>query len=136
VAPAAGKVIARVAPMLGMLPDIKDAPEINQALAIPLEPGRPPGAVARGPGMTVLPTDAAAKSISGTSHPDLTVPATMLPPAISRPARDIRRETKAAPRPADHARVLASSPQAGARPVSPIASVSVSPVAATAVAAR
>ena len=43
-APAAGRVIARMAPMEGMLPDIKDAPEINQALYIPLQPGRPPGA--------------------------------------------------------------------------------------------
>ena len=40
-APAAGRVIARVAPMLGMLPDIQDAPTINQALFIPLQPGRP-----------------------------------------------------------------------------------------------
>src|SRR5271166_2244631 len=47
-APAAGRVIARIAPMLGMLPDIVDAPAINQALYIPLEPGRPAGA-ARGP---------------------------------------------------------------------------------------
>ena len=49
-APAAGRVIARMAPMMGLLPDIQDAPEINQALSIPLEPGRPPGAPARGPG--------------------------------------------------------------------------------------
>ena len=47
-APAAGRVIARIAPMLGMLPDIQDAPAINQALYIPLQPGRPAGA-ARGP---------------------------------------------------------------------------------------
>ena len=40
-APAAGRVIARVAPMLGMLPDIQDAPQINQALYIPLQPARP-----------------------------------------------------------------------------------------------
>jgi len=45
-APAAGRVIARMAPMEGMLPDIKDETEINQALYIPLEPGRPPGAPA------------------------------------------------------------------------------------------
>ncbi len=50
VAPAAGKVIARIAPMMGMLPDLANMPAINQALAIPLEPGRPPGAPARGPG--------------------------------------------------------------------------------------
>ncbi len=35
-APAAGRVIARIAPMLGLLPDIQDAPAINQALFIPL----------------------------------------------------------------------------------------------------
>ncbi len=40
-APAAGKVIARAAPMLGLLPDIEHAAEINAALAIPLEPGHP-----------------------------------------------------------------------------------------------
>ena len=53
VAPAAGKVIARIGPMLGLLPDVKDAPQINQALFIPLQPGRPAGAVARGPGGNV-----------------------------------------------------------------------------------
>src|SRR5262249_61948721 len=44
-APAVGRVIARIGPMLGMLPDIVDAPAINQALHIPLQPARPP----RGP---------------------------------------------------------------------------------------
>jgi cell division protein FtsI (penicillin-binding protein 3) len=43
-APAAGRVIARIAPMLGLLPDLQDAAEINQALYIPLQPTRPPGA--------------------------------------------------------------------------------------------
>jgi cell division protein FtsI (penicillin-binding protein 3) len=43
-APAAGRVIARIAPMLGMLPDIADADAINQELSIPLQPARPPGA--------------------------------------------------------------------------------------------
>ena len=37
-APAAGKVIARVGPIMGLMPDIKDAPAIEQALAIPLQP--------------------------------------------------------------------------------------------------
>ena len=46
-APAAGRVIARIAPMLGMLPDIQDAPPINQALFIPLQPGRPAGVASR-----------------------------------------------------------------------------------------
>ncbi|HSU07293.1 MAG TPA: penicillin-binding protein 2 [Acetobacteraceae bacterium] len=67
VAPAAGKVIARIGPMLGLLPDVKDAPQINQALFIPLQPGRPAGAVARGPGSNV--------------HPAVTAPVHLLPPA-------------------------------------------------------
>ena len=49
IAPAVGKVIARIAPMEGLLPDIDDAPTINAELAIPLEPGRPPGARPLGP---------------------------------------------------------------------------------------
>jgi cell division protein FtsI (penicillin-binding protein 3) len=47
-APAAGRVIARIAPMLGLMPDLQDAAAIQQALYIPLQPGRPPGAP-RGP---------------------------------------------------------------------------------------
>ncbi len=43
-APAAGRVIARAAPMLGLLPDTDNASAIAQALNIPLQPGHPPGA--------------------------------------------------------------------------------------------
>jgi cell division protein FtsI (penicillin-binding protein 3) len=93
IAPAAGKVIGRIGPMLGLLPDLVDMPQINQALAIPLEPGRPPGAVARGPRSAPAAVDAAAKTTP--NRPNLTVPATMLPPAISRPAPDIRQHTTA-----------------------------------------
>ena len=39
-APAAGKVIARIGPILGIMPDTRDAPEIEQALAIPMQPPR------------------------------------------------------------------------------------------------
>ena len=39
-APAAGRVISRIGPIMGLMPDIKDAPEIEQALAIPLQPQR------------------------------------------------------------------------------------------------
>jgi cell division protein FtsI (penicillin-binding protein 3) len=39
-APAAGRVISRIGPILGLMPDIRDAPEIEQALAIPLQPAR------------------------------------------------------------------------------------------------
>src|SRR5260370_16446382 len=61
VAPAAGKVIARIGPMLGMLPDIQDMPAINQALAIPLQPTRPPGIPARGPPVPGAPTGSVGK---------------------------------------------------------------------------
>jgi cell division protein FtsI (penicillin-binding protein 3) len=117
VAPAAGKVIARIGPILGMLPDIQDMPQINQALAIPLEPGRPPGAPMRGPGSAPT-ADAAAKTSGTPNRPNLTVPATVLPPAITRPAPDIRRQTKA------------SNPA----PVVPV--LSVAPAPASSVAAR
>ena len=40
-APAAGRVVAKIGPMLEMLPDIANAPAINAALSIPLQPGRP-----------------------------------------------------------------------------------------------
>jgi cell division protein FtsI (penicillin-binding protein 3) len=98
VAPAAGKVIGRIGPILGMLPDIRNMQQINQALAIPLEPGRPSGAPARGPGASTATVDATARS-SGSNRPNLTVPATILPPAITRPVQDIRRQTKLAPPP-------------------------------------
>jgi cell division protein FtsI (penicillin-binding protein 3) len=82
-APAAGRVIARIAPMLGMLPDTQDAPQINQALYIPLQPARPP-AVPHGPVTAGSPPVAVPR-------PALTVPVSPLAPA--RPiARDPRHE--------------------------------------------
>ncbi|WP_025884745.1 peptidoglycan D,D-transpeptidase FtsI family protein [Asaia prunellae] len=48
--PAAGKLIARIGPMLGMFPDTKNAAKIDAEMAIPLEPGIPPGKRALGPG--------------------------------------------------------------------------------------
>ncbi|SDB52635.1 peptidoglycan D,D-transpeptidase FtsI family protein [Belnapia rosea] len=40
-APAAGAVIRRVAPILGMVPETDRIPQIQQTLSIPLQPGRP-----------------------------------------------------------------------------------------------
>jgi cell division protein FtsI (penicillin-binding protein 3) len=101
VAPAAGKVIARIGPMLGMLPDLVDMPAINQALSIPLEPGRPAGMPARGPGGGT-PAVAAAQSVANKApadrpRPNLTVTPTELPPAITRPMPVIRRDTRLQP---------------------------------------
>ena len=93
-APAAGRVISRIGPMLGMMPDIADAPAINQALAIPLQPGRPPGAPVRGPGSTGM-SEPAPRTVA--SQPRLTVPPTMLPPAAVRPAPAGRQQTEIAP---------------------------------------
>jgi cell division protein FtsI (penicillin-binding protein 3) len=110
-APAAGRVIARIAPMLGMLPDIQDAPVINQALYIPLEPGRPAGAAARGPRTVAVREKAAPSAV----RPELTVPVTPLAPA--RPmARDPRHEA--------------------AVPASPVAGAAVLPVASSSLAHR
>ena len=54
-APGAGRVIARIAPMLGLFPDLQDKPAIDQALYIPLQPGRPAGVRALGPGSAPAP---------------------------------------------------------------------------------
>jgi cell division protein FtsI (penicillin-binding protein 3) len=89
-APAAGRVIARVAPMLGLLPDIQDAPAINQALYIPLQPARPAG-VSRGPMAAAAPPTAVKLAPLPAKPGGTEVPATALPPA--RPAaRDPRHE--------------------------------------------
>jgi len=51
-APAAGRVIARVAPMLGLLPEVDpEAAATQTSLAIPMQPGRPAGAIATPPPM-------------------------------------------------------------------------------------
>jgi cell division protein FtsI (penicillin-binding protein 3) len=42
-APGAGRVIARIAPMLGLFPDIQHEPEVQASLDIPLEPARGSG---------------------------------------------------------------------------------------------
>ncbi len=43
-APGAGRVIARIAPMLGLLPETTNAAAIQASLAIAMQPGRPAGA--------------------------------------------------------------------------------------------
>lgn len=84
-APETGRVIARIGPMLGMLPDTQDAAVINKELSIPLEPARPSGAVARGPG-----SGSEAKMAP-------TVPATALPPARPVVTRKEPREAVVVP---------------------------------------
>ena len=86
IAPSVGHVIARVAPMLGLLPDLADAPAINAALFIPLQPGRPAGASTKVPG----PAHPAGPPVAAAPRPGATpVPAATPPPA---PPRDLRHE--------------------------------------------
>jgi cell division protein FtsI (penicillin-binding protein 3) len=64
-APAAGMVIRRIAPILGMVPETERAPQIQQTISIPLQPGRParptpPVAAAPPPPRANVPTAAPA----------------------------------------------------------------------------
>ncbi len=94
-APAAGRVIARVGPMLGLLPDIADKEAIDRALHIPLEPGRPAiGArpmVNAAPAKPAVPVPASAKG----GEPVPAVPASQPRPAM----RDMRHEASIDPAP-------------------------------------
>jgi hypothetical protein len=93
-APAAGKVIARVGPIMGLMPDIKDAPEIEKALSIPLQPSR---GLVLGPIKVTEPAtdpqfrrpEAAAAPIPAEAKPDLTHRSQADPAnAPARPAPD------------------------------------------------
>src|SRR5208282_2310113 len=109
VAPAAGKVIARIAPMLGLLPDLQDSAAINQALYIPLQPGRPPGAP---PGTSRGPAVAEAKPVAPPgAKPTLAVPARMLPPSGTPATRAARPDPR-------HEAAVALPPTAQLLPVS------------------
>ncbi len=81
-APAAGRVIARIGPMMGLLPDVADKAAIDQALYIPLEPA-PIGRRARPPLVSAKPPAPA-----GTPA---TAPASVAP-ALRVPLRDLRHE--------------------------------------------
>jgi len=90
-APAAGRVIARMAPMMGMLPDLQDAPEINQVLYIPMEPARPPGEPA-------LPVGVSFPEVAGADwhvRSGLPVHGLSIPPARVRPAAHFQRHEAA-----------------------------------------
>ena len=85
-APAAGRVIARIGPMLGMLPDIADDAAIQQALYIPLQPG---AAGRRCPN-----AGRPCRARNGTRRP------TALPAARQPPARRSARPSRRLARPA------------------------------------
>jgi cell division protein FtsI (penicillin-binding protein 3) len=84
-APAAGKVITRIGPILGLMPDIQDAPAIEAALAIPLQPSR---GMVLGPIHVELKNEAPIASTGGAS----VVPARIPPRPLSA---DLLHKTKA-----------------------------------------
>jgi cell division protein FtsI (penicillin-binding protein 3) len=83
-APAAGRVIAKIAPMLGMLPDTADMPAIQAALSIPLQPGR--GYVSHWAGpLTFVPPSVPLGTASGAAAPVATVSPAQATPSAPRP---------------------------------------------------
>ncbi|ONH81753.1 Penicillin-binding protein [Roseomonas mucosa] len=95
-APAAGRAIARVAPILGMVPDDPKDPAINQALYIPLQPGRgpaPSAPAASKPAQASVPATTRPASTPMRAAPP---PATATPPGTpEHPARGPLRVTDA-----------------------------------------
>jgi cell division protein FtsI (penicillin-binding protein 3) len=91
-APAAGKVITRIGPILGLMPDIQDAPAIEAALAIPLQPAH---GLALGPIRVPEPRNDGPSSPTGptaASGPPSVLPARI--PAHALPA-DLLHKTNA-----------------------------------------
>ena len=87
-APAAGRVVARIGPMLGLLPETENVAAINAQLAQPLQPGRPAGAR---PGPATPPPARPAPPVAAAPHPTGSVPAAGAPAA----PHDLRREARA-----------------------------------------
>ena len=94
-APAAGAVIRRVAPILGMVPETDRIPQIQQTISIPLQPGRPAGAARRGrPPCRAAAhrrppaaprTPAGARQYAGTGPPRSRPAAAPVTPAVPQP---------------------------------------------------
>lgn len=95
-APAAGSVIRRIAPILGMVPEGERIPQIQQAISIPLKPAKPP----RTPATPAAPT-----------RPQRAMP---VPAAMPEPPR-LRRTDTAPAAPATSQHLLAAAPPEDAR---------------------
>ncbi len=104
-APAAGRVIARIGPMLGLLPETDNAAAIQASLAIPMQPARPPGAAATpvprasAPVAKTAPPVAPNRAGGSTpvTTPSVPVRAPSVVPPVATPAHDLRREAAARP---------------------------------------
>ena len=97
-APAAGKVISRIGPILGLMPDIQNMAAIDQALFIPMQPAR---------GLNLGPIRVIEPRPESAAQPKV-VPA-RIPPGPPQP--DLMRKTQGVPpeRPAGRPVVAVSS---------------------------
>ena len=86
-APGAGRVVSRIGPMLGLLPETTTAAATAQSLAIPLQPGRPASVVPAGP----RPTPTAPRGVA----PAAPTLRDVVPPAPT--PRDLRQEAATPP---------------------------------------
>jgi cell division protein FtsI (penicillin-binding protein 3) len=103
-APSAGRVIARIGPMLGVFPETDNAAAVQASLAIPLQPGRPPGASATvkpAAPMAAAPVSPTKKSAPVAQGHQAQRPATPpgLPPAgaipaVATPLQGLRQDVK------------------------------------------
>ncbi len=75
-APAVGRIIARIGPMLGVLPSTGDElAALDTELTVPLQPVAPPGVVALGPGRPLPPgANAFAYELMGQKPPESALP--------------------------------------------------------------
>ncbi|MCC7426125.1 MAG: penicillin-binding protein 2 [Alphaproteobacteria bacterium] len=86
-APAAGEIVTRIGPLLGMAPETTNAAAIAQALAMPLQPPRPAAAARATPAGRQATRSSAARP--ATQRPAAAQPANAQPagrPAATRPA--------------------------------------------------
>ena len=86
-APGAGRVVARIGPMLGLLPETTTAAATAASLAMPLQPGRPAGAAAPLQSRPVTPAPGRPQAGAPATSPQ---PATS--PRVTPPPRDPRQE--------------------------------------------
>jgi cell division protein FtsI (penicillin-binding protein 3) len=94
-APFAGHVIARIAPMLGLFPQLENAAAIEASLSIPLQPGKPPGfhgePPTKGPAANAPPANAPLANAPVASNPVPVEPAAQSVIAAPRGGRPAPR---------------------------------------------
>ena len=98
-APGAGRIVARIGPMLGLLPETTNAPAIAQSLAIPLVPGRPAGAAPAASPPAARPATPPGPRPQAGQPPANPAPAAAPRPAPPPQPRDPRQEAAPAPAP-------------------------------------